>query len=473
MGKGQLVWSVTAFAFLFLSLASQVHCRSHVNGIRRLSAVNQTELKEKDLIESFPGQPPVSFKQYGGYVPVNEAAGRFFYYYFVEANKSSDTAPLVLWLNGGPGCSSLGGGGLQEQGPFRVHSDGKSLFLNPYAFNNEANMLYLESPAGVGFSYANTPENIFDSNDKKTAEDNYMFLLNWLERFPEYKTKEFYIAGQSYAGHYGPQLAQIILQRNKQTFINLRGLLLGNPSLDRKVETDSENPYMVSHAIIPQKFIDDTLTCGEGPQCSDALWNLDVQKDHVDLYNILAPKCSNETLTSEPNKDATVMVYEPCSESYVRAYLNNETVQKALHVNPTTLTDGWQFCNHTISDQWNEKDRYRTLVPVLHEIMGQGIRIVVYSGDLDLAVPVTGTIQVIKNMNLTVEKVWHRWFSGGDLGGFTEQYKGNFTFATVRGAGHHAAIDQPLRALTIFSSFIRNTPLPIGNFKDVSIIKLN
>ncbi|KAF8074345.1 hypothetical protein N665_1109s0001, partial [Sinapis alba] len=85
-----------------------------------------------------------------------------------------------------------------EQGPFRVHSDGKILFRNPYAFNNEANVLFLESPAGVGFSYSNTPEDMIDPTDNKTEEDNYMFLVNWLERFPEYKANEFYIAGQSY-----------------------------------------------------------------------------------------------------------------------------------------------------------------------------------------------------------------------------------------------------------------------------------
>lgn len=98
MEKKQVL-SVTAYVFLFLSLASQIHCRCHSNGIR--GGVNQQEPKEKDLIRSFPGQPRVSFKQYGGFVPVDETTGRFFYYYFVEAIKASDSAPLVLWLNGG------------------------------------------------------------------------------------------------------------------------------------------------------------------------------------------------------------------------------------------------------------------------------------------------------------------------------------------------------------------------------------
>lgn len=63
--------------------------------------LSQHGLKEKDKIDKFPGQPSASFDQYGGYVTVNESAGRAFYYYFVEAEKSKESLPLVLWLNGG------------------------------------------------------------------------------------------------------------------------------------------------------------------------------------------------------------------------------------------------------------------------------------------------------------------------------------------------------------------------------------
>lgn len=86
-------------------------------------------------------------------------------------------------------------------------------------------MLFLESPAGVGFSYSNTSSDYEMNSDKRTAADSYTFLVNWFERFPEYKSREFFLAGESYAGHYIPWLALKILQFNKnQTFINLIGL---------------------------------------------------------------------------------------------------------------------------------------------------------------------------------------------------------------------------------------------------------
>ncbi|KAL2514583.1 putative serine carboxypeptidase-like 53 [Forsythia ovata] len=112
--------------------------RSHFNAsdnyiVEKVEPQNET--KEKDRIEKLPGQPSVRFKQYGGYITVDQKAGRAFYYYFAEAHHSKESLPLLLWLNGGPGCSSLAYGAMQELGPFRVKSDGKTLFKNKFAWN--------------------------------------------------------------------------------------------------------------------------------------------------------------------------------------------------------------------------------------------------------------------------------------------------------------------------------------------------
>ncbi|VFQ72126.1 unnamed protein product [Cuscuta campestris] len=160
---------------------------------------------DDEIRGGLPGQPsggggkPLSFKQYGGYVNVDKRNGRSLFYYFAEARKEPHTKPLVLWLNGGPGCSSLGAGAFLEIGPFGVHPDAKTLYARKFAWNRVANVLFLESPAGVGFSYSNTSSDIVESGDKRTAQDSLKFLLNWFERYPQYKTRNFYIAGESYA----------------------------------------------------------------------------------------------------------------------------------------------------------------------------------------------------------------------------------------------------------------------------------
>ncbi|KAL1207483.1 Serine carboxypeptidase-like 36 [Cardamine amara subsp. amara] len=479
MGKQQ-DWYVTACVFLFLSIASIIHCTSqtyipnhvdqpkrgvdssHFNVFRRES---MPSLKDKDLIEKLPGQPTVSFRQYGGYVSVNETSGRFLYYYFVEAIKPTKSTPLVIWFNGGPGCSSLGSGAFFGLGPFRVNKDGKSLFLNPYSWNNEANVLFLETPAGVGFSYSNTHTDLEEysmEGDKRTAEDNYAFLVNWLERFPEYKGREIYITGQSYAGHYVPQLAQLILQRNNQNLINLQGIMIGNPGLDTQGEIEGGDKFKLGHGLISQEMLDNKNKLCQEPdgECEKAMQKIEDQIKGLDLYNIYAPVCRNSTLSNKSKKCATIMNVDPCSHNYVNTYFNTKKVQEAIHANTTKTTYMWQRCNDDLTSTWSMTDLDASMIPVLEELIGKGLRVWVYSGDADMAVPFTSTVDVLKKMNLTIVKEWRPWFNEGQVGGYTEDYKGNFKYTTVREAGHSVPRDQPIRALGLFISFIRNTPLP-------------
>ncbi|EPS68641.1 hypothetical protein M569_06128, partial [Genlisea aurea] len=134
-----------------------------------------------DRISSLPGQPPVNFRQYSGYVTVDEKRQRSYFYYFVEAETQPDSKPLVVWLNGGPGCSSIGAGAFSEHGPF--HPNNNILVKNNYSWNKAANILYLESPAGVGFSYSSNSSFYQYVDDEMTARDNFYFLKNWLKKF--------------------------------------------------------------------------------------------------------------------------------------------------------------------------------------------------------------------------------------------------------------------------------------------------
>ncbi|MED6117806.1 calponin, partial [Stylosanthes scabra] len=98
---------------------------------------SQEGQKLADKITALPGQPYYgsSFDQYAGYVTVDPKAGRELFYYFAESPTQSEQNPLVLWLNGGPGCSSVGYGAFEELGPFRVNPDGQTLYRNQFSWN--------------------------------------------------------------------------------------------------------------------------------------------------------------------------------------------------------------------------------------------------------------------------------------------------------------------------------------------------
>ncbi|KDP43595.1 hypothetical protein JCGZ_16882 [Jatropha curcas] len=451
MGKNPCL--IFLFFFIFSYLTSQSHSKrqsevlgnlykSKLNGnsgmdtsnfrtIDSIITINQEngKDKEKDRIKRLPGQPQVKFSQYGGYVTVDKLAGKALYYYFAEAQESSkNSLPLLLWLNGGPGCSSLAYGLMQELGPFRVYSDGKTLYKNKnrFSWNNVANVPFLESPVGVGFSYSNRTSDYENSGDRYTATENYLILVNWLQRFPEYKGRDFYISGESYAGHYVPQLAHTILYYNKKankTIINLKGIAyINHPSKECRAATEKADKYSQA----------------------------------VDIYNIYAPLCFDENITAHPKK-ASLDNFDPCSDYYVHAYFNRADVQEALHANVTKLDHDWEPCSDII-DRWT--DSPSTILPLLKEFMENGVRILVYSGDTDGRVPVTSTQYSLAKLKLPIKTEWYPWYLNGEVGGYTEIYKGDLTFATVRGAGHEVPAFQPARALSLIHHFLLGKPLP-------------
>ncbi|XP_020961994.1 putative serine carboxypeptidase-like 23 [Arachis ipaensis] len=180
-------------AMLFYMMVFATICSSS-------SSMAITREQEEDRIRELPGQPRVGFSQFSGYVSVNKKHGRALFYWLTQSPSSPNNKPLLLWLNGGPGCSSVAYGASEEIGPFRINKTGSSLYLNRFAWNTEANILFLESPAGVGFSYTNTSSDLLTSGDNRTAQDALIFLVKWMSRFPQYKYRDFYIAGESYAG---------------------------------------------------------------------------------------------------------------------------------------------------------------------------------------------------------------------------------------------------------------------------------
>eukprot|EP00882_Tetradesmus_deserticola_P028720 GHRQ01031998.1.p1 GENE.GHRQ01031998.1~~GHRQ01031998.1.p1 ORF type:complete len:219 (+),score=62.62 GHRQ01031998.1:114-770(+) len=165
---------------------------------------------EADRVDDLPGSPNgLDFNMFSGYVTVDEAAGRALFYVFAEAREAPSEAPLLLWLNGGPGCSSLGGGFMSELGPFYPSRSGRALYANPYAWNGRANVIWLESPALVGFSYSNSSADAL-VGDGRTAADARLFLLGFLKRFPQYAHSDFYLSGESYGEAAAPHSAALL-----------------------------------------------------------------------------------------------------------------------------------------------------------------------------------------------------------------------------------------------------------------------
>ncbi|KAG8046034.1 hypothetical protein GUJ93_ZPchr0008g13017 [Zizania palustris] len=345
-----------------------------------------------DRITALPGQPPVNFSMYSGYVTVDAGAGRALFYWLIEAAAAADpeSAPLVLWLNGGPGCSSVGYGASEELGAFRINPDGKTLFLNPYPWNKVANMLFLDSPAGVGYSYSNTSSDLFTAGDNKTAHDSYTFLVSWLERFPQYKHRDFYIAGESYAGHYVPQLSQLVYWNNKgieNPILNFKGFMVGNAVIDDYHDYVGTFEYWWTHGLISddtyqklQVACDFESSAHPSKACNKIYDVAEAEQGNIDAYSIYTPTCKKTSfLKRRLIKGSTPWLprgYDPCTEMYSTKYYNLPEVQKAFHANVTGIPYAWTTCSDDLFDYW--KDSPRSMLPIYRELIAAGLRIWVF-----------------------------------------------------------------------------------------------
>ncbi|KAM3762247.1 hypothetical protein ACB098_01G329900 [Castanea mollissima] len=430
--------------------------------------------QELDRISALPGQPPVTFSQFSGYVTVNEQHGRALFYWLTEATSFPEKKPLVLWLNGGPGASSVAYGASVEIGPFRINSSGSSLYLNEYSWNREANLLFLESPVGVGFSYTNTSSNLKDSGDKRTAEDALVFLIRWMSRFPQYKHREFYIAGESYAGHYVPQLAEKIVEYNKallQPIFNLKGFIVGNALIDEYYDFIGKIIYWWSHSMISDTSYQSILKkCNfkeahKSQECNAAVRYVEAHEHgNINEHSIYTPLCMellNDTMRSPRLKNTLlqqrVSGYDPCAIHYAKKYYNLPEVQKSMHADVNGLLHYWTAFSADVNSNWTDSEI--SMLPTYNKLIAAGLRIWVFSGDTDAGVPVTGTRLSLGHLNLTIKTKWYPWYADDQVGGWTEVYN-ELTFASVRGAGHEVPQYQPKRAFVLFKSFLAGKELP-------------
>ncbi|KAL7181656.1 hypothetical protein ACSBR1_040532 [Camellia fascicularis] len=451
------------------------------------------------LISSLPGQPDnISFKQFSGYIVTDAEHGRTLFYYFVEADSPHPLLlPLTLWLNGGPGCSSLGFGAFMEHGPFQPRSDGV-LLKNKYSWNLESNMLYVESPIGVGFSYSNTSSDYINWNDTQTAQDNLQFIINWFKEFPSYRDSDLYLTGESYAGHYIPQLAALLLDYNKQPNIKpvkLKAIALGNPLLDIEISVNDAE-YLWSHGVISDemlmlkntvcnesKFLLEQIHHNLSKECTNVFQRMKEEMgSDTDTSDLLLPTCLLPSVTQFAPKGvhnellakvaSTTIVGDPCLSDRVFIYLNKPKVQAALQANTTHLPYSWSFCSGPVSQAYQRENFAINILPLLSGLLRDQIPVLLYSGDQDSKIPLTQT-RIIANMLARQLKLvafgrYSPWYDNMQVAGWSQSFgvsrKGGnvtyLTFATVRGAAHEVPFTSPSQALTLFRAFLQGSPLP-------------
>lgn len=417
------------------------------------------------------------------------------HYVLVETESTDPDAPLVLWMNGGPGCSSLDGL-FYEHGPLLISEDGKSFSANPHSWSKLAHVLYLEAPVGVGYSYSEDFEDLQHLNDNQTAADNLEALKQFFALYPEHKKSPFFVSGESYGGVYVPTLSLKIFEDPSVDW-NMQGYLVGNGVFDWNLMAKASVPFLYGHGAIStrQKAQIDATCQGEFVEPSEACQKLmdtaaanakglngyDFYRDcfqespqphaftgwHIAQRPELLAQLRQAPRPAHPALGMNV----PCIDSVGGTdWLGRKDVRAALHIEPSL--PAWTICSDKIG--YTRDMSYSA--PKLYAQMASKYRILVYNGDTDMACDYLSDSWAVDSINATVDPDvdWVPWYLQADDGdqtvGFLTSYRTGpgLHFLTVKGAGHMVPQWKPAVAFAMLDRFLNQKDMRTGKPSSMS-----
>lgn len=467
-----------------------------INGVAQILHLPLDELKTLAAQEQ-PGAEPIgtafthptlcdpSVKQTAGYIKASPLSNYFFWLFESKSDPAND--PLIMWLSGGPGCSSQLAL-FAENGPCSVNKDGTDTIANPYSWHTKANVMWVDQPAGTGFSTGTGTV----MNEAGVSSNMYTFLQGFFKQFPQYQKTDFYIFGESYAGHYVPTISHKVWKNNKAgegIHIPLKGIAIGN-GLTNPQEQYGWYAKMCHDGGRPEG--------GHAPQVCNSV-KYAAMKVATPACQAAIAACNlmphNETATPVPPclaaletcNLALIIPYQASGKNpydmrikcehgrlcydfdNIGKYLNMESVKTQLG------TKGhWGSCNFAVAyafelaGDWMKG--FHQLVP---DLLHDGVEVLIYAGDEDYICNWLGNKAWTKKLkwdnsaafNDADDKEWQ-------LNGTTvarHRTAAHFHFMQVYEAGHMVPMDKPEESLSMVNAFISGT-LSSNDKMDLSLV---
>ncbi|KAG1740432.1 Alpha/Beta hydrolase protein [Suillus paluster] len=446
------------------SEAGHIEIRSKVH-----NATGIRYVKNSGICETTPGVTQIS-----GYIDVGTNMSMWFW--FFESRTSPKTAPFTLWLNGGPGCSSMIGL-FEESGPCSVNADLNSTTLNPYSWNNLSNIIYIDQPIGTGFSYGT---DLVNSTEAAAPFVWTAFQVLFESKiFSKYASREFILATESYGGHYAPSFV---------TYFEEKNVLIASGAIHAV-------PIVVSALTINNGWIDPliqniayltfaTYAPGYGrlqpdpvlKNISNALYGHDGCIAQEKACYAAGNSTSSNNICENADRYCDEYVYFPAAHGYddydVRQnssnlfppqyevdYLHKKDVMKKIGAQVT-----YERCPDPPYDQFvYTGDLGRTWLPQLSALANSGMKILIWAGDADIICNWLGLHASVLAMDWYGNETLHNTpFINMTIDGkpvAAVQNLDNFSFVRVYEAGHEVPAFQPEAALEIFSQVIRKEQL--------------
>ncbi|KAI5968357.1 hypothetical protein KGF57_000216 [Candida theae] len=399
-----------------------------------------------------------SIGQYAGYFKCHLTQQNLFYWFF-ESRHDPVNDPLILWLTGGPGCSSSYGL-FFELGPSSISVNLEPVH-NPWSWNSNASIIFLDQPTMTGFSYGGVPA----LNTDTATQSIYIFIEFFFDRFPQFRKVPFHIAGESYSGHYIPNLLNTFKKNKWTKTFNVSSVLIGNGIID---------PLVQIGAYIP-------MACGEGGYkrllnesvCEGMLEKYQRFKQYDELcynYGELVSCVYARQLGKEVGAPFSQLGLNPydirkecvsgTSDCYVESqpidkYLNLERVKSALGVSAEIE---FQMCKDSVAFPFEiYGDNMRPSQQYLQDLLKEDIPVLIYAGDKDFVCGWVGLLEVCDKLNYKnfEGQQLRTWVTkSGNAAGKVKNFD-KLTFVRVYDAGHMVPFDQPENSLDLVNRWIQ------------------
>jgi len=386
-------------------------------------------------------------KHWSGYLALNRSkSSSGLFYYFVEADTEPLSKPLVIWLQGGPGCSGMLAL-FQEIGPFFLLPN-ETLAANPFAWNSVANVLYLDQPVGTGYSFVNDTKELAQDLDT-VANDLGEALRDFHATFPWTAKQKLFLTGESYAGKYIPSFATWIM--NNAPEVLLAGLAMGDAWVSPLAQTSvlAEQGYMLglidrNEMDVVQERFTECQTLVDSQQWRKAADYCDAIQDYI--VNASGGVNIND-----------VRSFGTSLPDFLNRYLNRSDVKAAMHV--PDFVD-YNVCPDPPFEALRT-DEMMCVKDLLPPLLAR-YPVLIYNGQFDLNCGIAGTETYLLSLQWPEAAAYrkakkHIWRVEGDVAGYVRS-AGRLTQLTVVDSGHLVPKNQPLFALRMLSHLIDGTP---------------
>ncbi|POZ63363.1 S10 family serine carboxypeptidase-like protein [Chromobacterium alticapitis] len=400
---------------------------------------------ESSVLSHFPGFGAVRTVQLAGYLSIGDDAGGWLYFWFSEAARDPENAPLVIWINHAQEQNALDCL-FDGHGPYLL-GEGGQVHANPFSWHQHANYLILDQPLGGGLSFAVHPRYLPECH-AEASQQTYHALQEFLLRWPRYRQLDCYLFGLGEASHTIARLAHCILDGNHsgQPLIRLRGLGLGNALLAPEIQLQSHIEFASQNRLInteerekAETLLRDFRQALASPsplrhQQAERL--AEALESHVARCGGRDPRDIRQPPEREPSR--------------LSGYLANPAVLQSLHIDPRSLDPA--FANPSALSRWQSAPSH--LYPPLLE----KLQVLFFHGEYGMSGNHLGLDAWLNTIywkhaaafRQQGREAWRPY--GLPAGAYRRQ--GGLSHLVLHNAGLHIARAQPANALAMLRQFL-------------------